>query len=227
MGWLLRLNRLRFDVALALLLTRSSTDVCLLCIGALEMLEGLFAIDATRTAHRTKRFDKTALHGSVYVQSRKVSVFNIMKVIRYETVVDPDVNYDPKKFGTEVDIYLADPNGWAQKYDFVRGGGKTIRLCTPKTIGKVGCGDEKLSCATVGGVDIWLNSDRWMNGATASKLPLVEYRQYMISHEMGHSLGHDHIKNPGYGPAPIMIQQTLGIGKCTPNTHLTEFDLNR
>lgn len=65
---------------------------------------------------------------------------------------------------------------------------------------------------------IWLNADRWMHGSAASKLPLAEYRQYMVSHEMGHSLGHDHVKCSGSGPAPIMMQQTLGIGTCSPNT---------
>jgi len=41
----------------------------------------------------------------------------------------------------------------------------------------------------------------------------------MVSHEMGHILGHQHEKctHKGY-PAPIMMQQTLGIGKCSPNT---------
>lgn len=65
---------------------------------------------------------------------------------------------------------------------------------------------------------IWLNANRWMHGAKASKLPLERYRQYMVSHEMGHSLGHDHVLCNGSGPAPIMMQQTLGIGKCSPNT---------
>jgi len=77
-----------------------------------------------------------------------------------------------------------------------------------------------LSCATLGGDMIWLNADRWIHGATPSKLPLVEYRQYMVSHEMGHSLGHEHDKCLGSGPAPIMMQQTLGIGTCSPNTKI-------
>ena len=149
-----------------------------------------------------------------------------MKVV-YHTEVDPDVNYDPQKFAAEVAIYLADPDGWSQFHEFVEGNGKLICLSSPKTLKHNGCNNPKLSCAVIGGDNIWLNADRWMNGAAASKLPLERYRQYMVTHEMGHSLGHEHVKCPGSGPAPLMMQQTLGIGKCTPNTKLTKSDLVR
>lgn len=226
-GWqFARWKRLRFETR-AGLFTRRCANVRLSCLRALEVFKCSLSVYTPRFTERTKCFGKTALHDSDDSAWRKVSVFNTMKVIRYTTVVDSDVDYDPRKFGTEVDIYLADPDGWAQRYSFVRGPGKTIRLCSPKTIGKVGCGDEKLSCATLGGNEIWLNSDRWLKGATPSKLPLERYRQYMVTHEMGHSLGYDHVKCPRSGPAPLMMQQTLGIGNCSPNTKLTRIDLIR
>lgn len=151
-----------------------------------------------------------------------------MKTVRYRTIVDPDVDYPSEKFREEVMVYLHDPDGWAQFYTFKEaptGHAKTIRLSSPKTIRTSGCQEDTLSCAVLGGTDIWLNADRWIHGARASKLPLVDYRQYMVSHEMGHSLGYEHVKCPGSGPAPIMLQQTLGIGSCEPNTKLTEIDL--
>ena len=135
--------------------------------------------------------------------------------------MDSDVKYDPKKFRDQVAIYLADPDGWAQFHTFTyatSGPAKLIRLSNPSTLKQEGCKDDELSCAILGGNMIWLNADRWIHGSAASKLPLERYRQYMVSHEMGHSLGHDHVKCPGSGPAPIMMQQTLGIGNCTPNT---------
>ena len=140
-----------------------------------------------------------------------------MGLIRYTTSVDSDVDYDPRQFAKEVAIYLADPEGWAQLHTFVVGKGKTIRLCSSKTLKTEGCKDDSLSCATLGGKEIWLNANRWMHGAAPSKLPLERYRQYMVSHEMGHSLGYDHVQCTS-GPAPVMMQQTLGIGKCSPNT---------
>jgi hypothetical protein len=159
---------------------------------------------------------------TTYSEDRKLSVFYIMKkTVRYRTAVDPDVKYNPKQFQEEIAIYLADPDGWAQWYTFVyapKGPAKLIRLCQPSTLKHEGCKDDSLSCAVLGGNMIWLNADRWFHGSAASKLPLLEYRQYMVSHEMGHSLGHDHEKCPGSGPAPIMMQQTLGIGTCSPNT---------
>jgi hypothetical protein len=144
-----------------------------------------------------------------------------MKTVRYRTSVDPDVDYDPQQFKREIAIYLADPDGWARKVEFIyasSGPAKLIRLSKPSTLKQEGCKDDSLSCAILGGDMIWLNADRWLHGSAASKLPLIEYRQYMVSHEMGHSLGYDHVKCPGSGPAPIMLQQTLGIGNCTPNT---------
>ena len=141
--------------------------------------------------------------------------------VRYRTSVDSDVKYDPKKFRDQVAIYLADPDGWAQFHTFTyatSGPAKLIRLSNPSTLKQEGCKDDELSCAILGGNMIWLNADRWIHGSAASKLPLERYRQYMVSHEMGHSLGHEHVKCPGSGPAPIMMQQTLGIGMCSPNT---------
>lgn len=152
-----------------------------------------------------------------------------MKTIRFRTSVDSDVDYPSDQFRKEVTIYLHDPDGWSQFYDFVyapTGPAKLIRLCRPTSIVKVGCKEDYLSCAILGGSQIWLNAERWMHGSKASKLPLDGYRQYMVSHEMGHSLGYDHATCPGKGePAPIMMQQTLGIGACTPNTRVTEKDL--
>ena len=149
-----------------------------------------------------------------------------MGLIRYTTSVDSDVDYDPRQFAKEVAIYLADPEGWAQWHTFVVGKGKTIRLSSRKTMKTEGCVDDRLSCAILGGNEIWLSAHRWIHGAAPSKLPLERYRQYMVTHEMGHSLGYEHVQCTS-GPAPVMMQQTLGIGKCSPNTAVTPTDLTR
>jgi hypothetical protein len=152
-----------------------------------------------------------------------------MKTVHFRTQVYPDVNYSDEKFRQDVTIYLNDPDGWSRFYKFVyapRGPAKEISLCNPASIKAKGCNEDDLSCAVLGGKDIWLNADRWLHGSTASGLPLDQYRQYMVSHEMGHSLGYEHAKCPGRGfPAPIMLQQTRGIGECSPNTRVTDSDL--
>ena len=143
----------------------------------------------------------------------------------YRVAVDDDVAYPLEQFAQEVQIYLADPHGWeARGHEFVyspHGGSIVITLSSPKTLATSGCYDGQLSCAEVGGKRMHINAKRWMSGSTKSGLPLEEYRQYVISHEMGHILGHDHVKCAKKGaPAPIMMQQTLGIGECRPNTRV-------
>ena len=67
-----------------------------------------------------------------------------------------------------------------------------------------------------------INEQRWRHGAKRSGQTLDGYRQYVISHEMGHILGRDHVKCPVPGqPAPIMMQQTLGLHGCLPNTNVS------
>lgn len=165
---------------------------------------------------------------SLFCQDETISVFNTM---RYIAIVDGDVRYPLKQFQQEVAMYLADPDGWAQFHEFVetpRNPQVVIHLSSPAGIQAAGCDDPNLSCAQLGGVHMRLNVMRWLKGASESKLPLEEYRQYMVSHEMGHILGYDHVTCPGPNqPAPIMMQQTLGIGACKPNKKLTSLDLKK
>lgn len=150
------------------------------------------------------------------------------KHYKFKTMVDEDVrhSFNPNQFEMYVIIYLNDPDGWISKgYSFERVSSDedvVIRLSSPKTIKSI-CGlPSNLSCAELGGQKMFLNSHNWIHGANKSKLPLDEYRQYMVSHEIGHILGFDHAKCPCVGcNAPIMMQQTLGIGKCIPNTKIT------
>jgi hypothetical protein len=150
--------------------------------------------------------------------------------VRYKTIVDKGVDYSPKLFSDEVRVYLADPDGWiSEGYSFKempRKAKVTIHLSSPEYLKNNGCRDEGLSCADMGGPHMFLNAMRWTEGASSSKLTLKSYRQYMVSHEMGHILGYDHVNCPAHGyPAPIMMQQTKGIAGCTPNTKLTASDL--
>jgi hypothetical protein len=153
-----------------------------------------------------------------------------MKLIQYKFLVDPDVvaKYKidmPVQIGYYVGAYLNNPEGWSKygyffepvecKEDVL------IRLSSPKTIEKI-CGfSNNLSCAELGGRLMYLNADRWFRGSKASKLSLQDYRQYMVSHEIGHILGHEHTTCPCKNcPAPIMMQQTLGLQGCAPNTSI-------
>ena len=92
---------------------------------------------------------------------------------------------------------------------------------------------EQLSVADRNSNTIYVNSDRW-TGAIPNKsgLRLKGYQTYIINHEVGHLLGKDHpgLKKQnqwrlkGYSKAPIMIQQTLGIGAFRRNKWPQEYD---
>ena len=144
--------------------------------------------------------------------------------VTYTVIVDPDVNFPLADFAREVAICLADPNGWVSHgYQFVAVKSKpqvVIHLSSTKGLAAAGC-DPSLSCAELGGRQMRINEHFWRHGTAKSGQDLDGYRQYVISHEMGHILGRDHVRCPGRGqPAPIMLQQTLGLRGCLPNTNV-------
>jgi hypothetical protein len=158
-----------------------------------------------------------------------------MKLITYHAEIDPDVikkydihNAGERQFDFYLIAYLNSPDGWSQDGYVFEPTDKVkahvwIRLSMSKTITEL-CGlSPMLSCAVLGGRHMYLCAERWFNGSKKSGLSLENYRQYMVSHEIGHILGKNHVECPGKGhPAPVMLQQTLGIGKCIPNTDVKE-----
>ena len=150
--------------------------------------------------------------------------------ITYRTIVDHGVEYSAKEFANEISVYLADPDGWISRgYTFEASprGKIQIHLSSPDTLVAKGCPSRTLSCAEMNGTHMRLNAGLW-NGTLKNKsglLQLKDYRQYMVTHEMGHILGFDHVECTGpKDPAPLMMQQTLGISVCVPNTKLTPKD---
>jgi hypothetical protein len=87
----------------------------------------------------------------------------------------------------------------------------TDRLCAPlDTQGKYSCHQDGRAI---------LNYLRWKNGARSYRGELDRYRIYLVNHEVGHSLGHSaHRSCPASGArAPVMMQQTKGVGPCRAN----------
>jgi hypothetical protein len=89
---------------------------------------------------------------------------------------------------------------------------------------------DQLSVANLTDRTIDINYCRWTERCpNKSQLPIENYQEYVILHEVGHILGKPHPKPsqlPNQRKAPIMMQQTLGILNYIPNSWPTKFDKN-
>ena len=144
---------------------------------------------------------------------------------RFTVEVEGGLGIDPLEFARAVEGTLADPRSWgaAGRSSFQRVASgpvdfrvvlaspdTTDRLCRPLRTGGT------YSCAN--GERAVINSRRWLRGATSYAGDTATYRQYVVNHEVGHTLDHRHERCPGAGrPAPVMVQQTKGLGGCAKN----------
>lgn len=151
------------------------------------------------------------------------------RAVRLSIEVEDGLSIDEALFAATVAGILSDPQGW-QTADGVRfvpvspaqiaaGAGVDVRvtLATPTLTGKL-CGPLNVTAANVscwwGGRAV-LNLHRWVRGSATYGTDLTSYRTYLVNHEVGHGLGHRHVSCPAPGrPAPIMVQQTLGLEGC-------------
>ncbi|ASW57651.1 hypothetical protein CIK06_12995 [Plantactinospora sp. KBS50] len=146
------------------------------------------------------------------------------RLLRYRVLVERGIAVSPPDFAAEVTRILADPRGWTgagrwrlqrvgpgARYDF------TIYLATPVTRGKLCHSSDRYTSCRYGDAVV-LNVARWAHGVPHYGASLAAYREYLVTHEVGHRLGHGHERCPGRGrPAPVMQQQTLGLHGCLAN----------
>jgi hypothetical protein len=149
------------------------------------------------------------------------------RVVRYRVRAEQGLAVDgepadPEEFARLVHAILTDSRGW-EPIDGVRfarvdseevdvevvlaSPATTDAMCAP-----LGTGGW-LSCFN--GSATVLNARRWFAGAESYGDDLVNYRRYLVSHEMGHYLGHQHVACPAPGEvAPVMVQQTKSLQGC-------------
>ncbi|MBO2454702.1 DUF3152 domain-containing protein [Actinomadura barringtoniae] len=146
-------------------------------------------------------------------------------VVRYIVEVERGLPISGAGFAAQVHRVLNDPRSWGHggRLRFVRvshgparvrvsltSPDMVDRMCAPlNTAGQLSCGRDGRSV---------LNARRWGQGAASYGRDLATYREYLINHEVGHLLGHDHRQCPGHGRrAPVMVQQTKSLQGCRPN----------
>jgi hypothetical protein len=137
---------------------------------------------------------------------------------------------DEKQFADEVQTVLSAKQSWAGHGDVtfqrVDKGDASFRVSlTSVDTDHTLCGytiPVETSCYVTQGDNgadtnrVVLNVARWARGSMAYVGDLASYRIYMINHETGHAIGHEHAHQclPG-GEAPVMMQQTIGLKSAT------------
>jgi len=147
-------------------------------------------------------------------------------LIRYDVRIEDGLSIDPDKAAVLIQRVLDDKRSWrgtrrwrfeltpvgesASLHAYIVTPKTTDRLCAPYlTRGEVSCQN---------GNRVVLNAKRWLLGAESYRADLPDYRRYLVNHEFGHALGKHHVGCPGPGRlAPVMMQQTKGLGACRKN----------
>lgn len=151
------------------------------------------------------------------------------RTVRYTVEVEDGAGVDEGEYAQVVRDVLTDKRGWETQDkvhfvyvspDAVRGGERPdvrITLASPDTVDRL-CApmatEGQVSCNN--GDRVALNAVRWTQGVPYYPDDLLHYRIYLVNHEVGHAIGHGHEPCPAPGrPAPVMLQQTLGLQGCT------------
>ncbi|MEF9885217.1 DUF3152 domain-containing protein [Streptomyces sp. P9-A4] len=157
------------------------------------------------------------------------------RLIRYRIDIEKGLGLDPGLFADAVHKTLNDPRSWAGQgamtFERVSSGESqfVLTLASPGTTGdwcaksRLDTTVDNVSCDSASTERVMINAFRWAQGsATFGPKAMYAYRQMLINHEVGHRLGHGHVRcgTPG-ALAPVMQQQTksLNIGgiKCRAN----------
>lgn len=151
------------------------------------------------------------------------------RLIRYVVKVEEGLPHDRREFADTIRRVLNDQRSWGRggqiTFQQVTTGAAdfSIALASPALTDRV-CGESgletegRVSCFARRSNTAMLNSTRWTAGVRAYGKDVASYRIYLVNHEVGHRLGNQHVACPGPGRlAPVMVQQTKGVGACKPN----------
>jgi hypothetical protein len=144
------------------------------------------------------------------------------RIITYSIAARGDVGTDLTTLDRIAREAYADPRGWslggAVDFKRVRGGGDFVLwLASPEAMTLFSDECSPLWSCRVGR-DVIINDARFRAGSRYWMGTIDDYRLLLVNHETGHWIGFDHDGCPGPGaPAPIMMQQSKGVGACVGN----------
>lgn len=165
--------------------------------GTFRVLKGAGPVVGTGTVHRYRVEVENGITG--------------IDLVQYGRLVQ-DVLSDPRSWAGHDGVALQRVDSGAADFD--------VTLTSSYTVRKL-CGYDipiETSCFVPAGTArssvsrAVINNSRWVRGDEAYVGDLNAYRAYVINHEDGHALGHQHAHQclPG-GFAPVMMQQTIGL----------------
>ncbi len=184
-------------------------------------------VEPTDKIHLTPKVPSTGPGSYVRAKVDVNAASDSGRLIRFDVQVERNLAIDSDDAARLIERVLNDRRSWrgtgrwrfqlvssaseATLHAYIVTPGTTDRLCAPLlTRGEVSCQN---------GNRVVLNAKRWMLGADSYGSDVDGYRRYLVNHEFGHSLGHQHVGCPGRGRrAPVMMQQTKGLGGCRKNS---------
>ncbi|MGJ6980299.1 DUF3152 domain-containing protein [Aestuariimicrobium soli] len=151
------------------------------------------------------------------------------RTVRYVVRVEQGTGIKADEAAREVHAALNDKRGWmgtdipqsrGVRFELVSDAKRaelTLTIAAPPTVDKLCPLDTKGVWSCEAGETVLINSDRWLH-RTPTYTDTAVYRAYVVNHEVGHFLHLGHKPCPGKGqPAPVMMQQSKGLGGCVAN----------
>ncbi|WP_244929610.1 DUF3152 domain-containing protein [Nocardioides sp. W7] len=158
----------------------------------------------------------------------------VRRTVTYDVQTRGRVTASLKTFRRLVQQTYDDPRGWrgaGVRFRQVKGGGTfTVVLAEASRVpGFSPVCSAEWSCRV--GRYVVINQTRWQHASpawNAADGSLRDYRHMVVNHETGHWLGFGHAGCSGRGrPAPVMQQQSKGLGGCRFNPFPTAAELGR
>jgi hypothetical protein len=149
---------------------------------------------------------------------------DVRRIVRYHVETRGRITTSLNRFKAQAQETYEDPRGWrGAGIEFVpvaRGGAFTLVLSQAGRVPSFSPVCSAMWSCRVGRFVI-INQDRWKHASpawNAARLALRDYRHMVVNHETGHWLGLGHASCPGPGrKAPVMMQQSKGLGGCRFN----------